>query len=84
MCCVISGYHTNYHTVPGSYEHVMGTKEGGNILILGGCGPMGLGAVSYALAFENKPKRVVVTDISDDRVERAKQVISIEDAKAAG
>lgn len=45
---------------------------------------MGLGAVSYALAFENKPKRVVVTDISDDRVERAKQVISIEDAKAAG
>ena len=44
----------------------------------------GLGAVSYALAFENKPKRVVVTDISDDRVERAKQVISIEDAKAAG
>lgn len=84
MCCIISGYHTNFHTVPGCYDHIMGTKENGNVIILGGCGPMGLGAVSYALTFENKPKRVVVTDISDERIARAKQVISIEEAKKHG
>ena len=84
MCCVISGFHTHYHTVPGCYDHVMGTKEGGNILILGGCGPMGLGAISYSLTYENKPKRVVVTEISDERIARAKEVISVEEAAAHG
>lgn len=84
MCCVISGYHTNYHTVPGSYEHIMGTKTEGNIIILGGCGPMGLGAISYALTYENKPKRIVVTEISENRIHRAKEVISPEEAKKHG
>ncbi len=84
MCCVISGYHTNYHTEPGNYNHVMGTKTDGNVIILGGCGPMGLGAISYALTYDNKPKRLVVTDISDDRIERAKQVISEQEAKEHG
>lgn len=84
VSCCIGGYHTNYHTVPGGYEHVMGTKEGGNILILGGCGPMGLGAISYGLTYENKPKRIVVTEISDDRINRAREVISEEEAKEHG
>ena len=51
---------------------------------MGGCGPMGLGAVSYGLQFENKPKRIVVTDISDDRIGRARNVISEGTAKARG
>ena len=46
----------------------MGTKTDGNILIMGGCGPMGLGAVSYGIQFENKPKRIVVTDVNEDRI----------------
>jgi threonine dehydrogenase-like Zn-dependent dehydrogenase len=62
----------------------MGTKEGGNILIMGGCGPMGLGAVSYGLRFENKPKRIVVTDLDDAKLARAAQVISPEFAKEKG
>lgn len=84
MCCVISGYHTNYHTVPGCYDHIMGTKTGGDIIILGGCGPMGLGAISFGLTYENKPKRIVVTEISDDRINRAKEVISVEEAAQHG
>ncbi|MEY8308647.1 zinc-binding dehydrogenase [Erysipelotrichaceae bacterium 51-3] len=84
VSCCIGGYHTNYHTVPGTYQHVMGTKEGGNIIILGGCGPMGLGAISYGLTFENKPKRIVVTEISDERIARAREVISEEEAKEHG
>lgn len=84
MSCIIGGYHANYHTNKQNYNHAMGTKKDGNILILGGCGPMGLGAVSYALCMENKPKRLVVTDISDERIERAKEVISIESASEKG
>lgn len=84
MSCILGGYHANYHTNKVNYDHEMGTKKDGNIIILGGCGPMGLGAISYGLCFKNKPKRIVVTDISDDRIERAKGVISEEDALAAG
>ncbi len=76
MSCIIGGYHANYHTVPYKYEHIMGTKPNGNIAILGGAGPMGLGAIDYALAIDGKPKRVVVTDISDDRLERAAKFIT--------
>lgn len=84
MSCIIGGYHANYHTNKKNYNHAMGTKVDGNILIMGGCGPMGLGAVSYGLQFENKPKRIVVTDISDDRIERAKSVIPEEKGAEKG
>lgn len=84
MSCIIGGYHANYHTNKKNYNHAMGTKENGNILILGGCGPMGLGAVSYGLQFENKPKRIVVTDVNDEKIARAKEVISEESARNMG
>ncbi len=76
MSCIIGGYHANYHTNKQNYEHKMGVRREGDLLIMGGCGPMGLGAVSYGLCINNKPKRIVVTDISDDRIYRAKEVIS--------
>ena len=84
MSCIIGGFHANYHTNKRNYDHAMGTKVDGNLLIMGGCGPMGLGAVSYGLQFENKPKRIVVTDISDERIARAKEVISEESAMERG
>ena len=84
MSCIIGGYHANYHTNKKNYNHAMGTKVDGNILIMGGCGPMGLGAVSYGLQFENKPKRIIVTDISDDRIARAKSVIPEEKGAEKG
>ncbi len=84
MSCIIGGYHANYHTNKRNYEHSMGTKEGGNILIMGGCGPMGLGAVSYGIQFDNKPKRIVVTDVSEEKIARARKMIPEEQAKAQG
>lgn len=84
MSCIIGGYHGCYHTNKQNYHHSMGTKAGGNILIMGGCGPMGLGAVSYGLCFENKPKRIIVTDTSEANIERAKKAISEESAAAKG
>lgn len=84
MSCIIGGYHANYHTNKQNYNHAMGTKKDGNIIILGGCGPMGMGAVSYGIYTENKPKRIVVTDISDARIEDAKKKISPEEAAQKG
>lgn len=84
MSCIIGGYHANYHTNKKNYNHSMGTKKDGNVIILGGCGPMGLGAVSYALCMENKPKLVVVTDVDDAKIARAKEVITEEEAAEKG
>ena len=81
MSCIIGGYHGNYHTNKRNHDLSVGTKAGGNIIILGGCGPMGLGAVSYGIQIENRPKRIVVTDIDDAKIERAREVIP--EAKAA-
>ncbi len=84
MSCIIGGYHGNYHTNKRNHDLKTGTKEGGDIIILGGCGPMGLGAVSYGIQLENKPKRIVVTDIDDAKIARAREVISEEKAKENG
>jgi threonine dehydrogenase-like Zn-dependent dehydrogenase len=49
MSCIIGAFHAMYHTKTGVYIHEMGIKEGGNMAILAGVGPMGLGAIDYAL-----------------------------------
>lgn len=84
MSCIIGGFNSNYHTNKKNYEHAMGTKIDGNIIILGGCGPMGLGAISYSLCMKNKPKRVVVTEVSDERLKRASELLTVESAKEKG
>jgi L-sorbose 1-phosphate reductase len=84
LSCIIGGYHANYHTNKQNYHHEMGTKVGGDVLVMGGCGPMGLGAVSYGINMENKPKLLVVTDISEDRINRARDVILEEEAQENG
>lgn len=71
MSCIVSAFHACYHVPPGTYNHSMGIKEGGNMAILAGVGPMGLGAIDYALHQERKPGLVVVTDIDDSRLARA-------------
>jgi len=49
VSCIVGGFHVNYHTKPGSYDHEMGIAEGGNMALLAGVGPMGLGAIDYAI-----------------------------------
>ena len=63
----------------------MGIVEGGNLAILAGAGPMGLGAIDYAINNPHKrPKLVVVTDIDEDRLNRAQEVITVENAAKNG
>ena len=82
--CIVGGYHANYHTTPGSYIHKMGITEGGSCAILAGVGPMGLGAIDYAIHADRKPGLVVVTDIDTARLERAASIFTVEEAKANG
>ncbi len=84
MSCIVGGYHAFYHTTPGSYEHKMGIKEGGNLIMMAGAGPMGLGAVDYAIHCDRKPGLMVVTDIDDARLERAKSLLTVEEAAKNG
>lgn len=84
MSCVIGGFHAAYHVKPSTYNHIMDIKKGGALAILGGCGPMGLGAIDYAIHREIKPSLIIVTDISDDKLARAKKVVTVEEAKKHG
>ena len=84
VSCVIGAFHAQYHTVNGCYEHKMGIVEGGKMAILAGVGPMGLGAVDYAIHGPRRPKLLVVTDIDDDRLARAASLYSVADAAANG
>ncbi|WP_372794683.1 zinc-binding dehydrogenase [Pontiella sp.] len=84
MSCVVGGFHANYHTTPGSYVHKMGIVEGGAMALLAGVGPMGLGAIDYAIHCDRKPGLLVVTDIDTARLERAASIYTVEEAKANG
>lgn len=84
MSCIVGAFHANYHTTPGKYEHRMGTVEGGAMAILAGAGPMGLGAVDYAIHGGRAPSLLIVTDIDDERLTRAASLITPEEAKKHG
>lgn len=84
MSCIIGTYHAMYHTSPGSYEHRMGIVEGGKLALLASVGPMGLGAIDYALHGGRKPSLLVVTDIDDARLKRAESIYTVEHAKSLG
>ena len=84
MSCIIGAFHASYHTVPGKYVHNMGVAEGGNMAILAGAGPMGLGAIDYAIHNDRKPRLLVVTDIDQARLKRASEIITVEEAARNG
>lgn len=71
MSCVIGAFHASYHTRYGSYVHEMGIRENGKLAILAGVGPMGLAAIDYALHCDRRPEFMVVTDIDQNRLNRA-------------
>ncbi len=84
VSCIVGAYHASYHTTQGSYVHDMGIKEGGKMAILAGVGPMGLGAIDYAINNNRRPSLLVVTDIDDARLARAEGIYTKEKAKANG
>ena len=84
MSCIVGAFHASYHIPPGTYKHDMGIRKGGKMAILAGVGPMGLGAIDYALHQKRKPGLLVVTDIDDNRLSRAACLFSPEHALKEG
>jgi len=84
MSCIVGGFHVNYHTTAGSYVHEMGIIHGGKMALLAGAGPMGLGAIDYALHCDRRPSLLVVTDIDETRLARAASLYTPAHAKDCG
>jgi threonine dehydrogenase-like Zn-dependent dehydrogenase len=84
VSCIAGAFHAQYHTKGGSYVHNMGIVEGGSLALLAGVGPMGLGAIDYAVHNPRRPTRIVVTDIDDARINRAASLLPPEEAKKHG
>lgn len=81
--CVIRGYKASLH-LDDNQKPYDGLRPGGKVAILAGCGPMGLVAIDIALHGPVKPSLVVVTDLNEERLNRARQVFSPEKAEADG
>lgn len=84
VSCVVAGYHTNYHTNNSTHIHKMGIVEGGNTILMAAAGPMGLGAIDYAIHCDRKPALLVVTDIDNARLFRAASIMTVEEAAKNG
>jgi threonine dehydrogenase-like Zn-dependent dehydrogenase len=84
VSCIVGAFHAQYHTRNGSYVHEMGIVPGGSLALLAGVGPMGLGAIDYALHNPVRPARLVVTDIDQSRLDRAATLLTVEEAKKQG
>ncbi len=84
MSCIAGAMHANYHIKQGTYIHDMGIKEGGQMALLAGVGPMGLGFIDYTLNCDRRPSKLVVTDIDDERLKRAASIYTVEKAAKNG
>lgn len=84
MSCSIGAFNAAYHTKMGVYHHEMGIKKDGKLAIMAGAGPMGLGALTYALHRDVRPKLIVVTDVNQERLDRAESLFPVAEAAADG
>lgn len=83
LACVYRGYLGFYHTDYSNYVRTDGAKKNGKIAILGGAGPMGIGAVELAYGYAGA-SQVVVTDLNQDRLDYAASKCSPEHAEELG
>lgn len=83
LACIIRGFKGLYHTDYTNYIRTDGAKKDGKIAILGGAGPMGIGAVELAIGYAGV-KEVVVTDLSENRLNWAKEKCTPESAEKRG
>lgn len=81
--CVLRAYKGCYHTDYSNYVRTDGAKRGGRLAILGGAGPMGIGAIALASGYAGVGQ-VVVTDINAERLADAERKFSPAAAKKQG
>lgn len=84
MSCIIGAFRASYHTRPYVYEHDMGIRRGGRLAVLGCGGPMGIGAIDYALHGPFSPRQIVAVDSNEARLQRLRSLFPPQDAAARG
>jgi threonine dehydrogenase-like Zn-dependent dehydrogenase len=84
VSCIIGAFNAQYHFKQGEYVHHMGIVENGTMALLAGAGPMGLGAIDYALHGPRRPRRLIVTDIDQPRLDRASMIFPPSHARDCG
>lgn len=83
LACVAAAFRAAHRQVDESHTYRSGIREGGTFALLGGCGPMGLAAIEYALHGDYQPSRILVTDRHESKIEHAQRVYA-EEAKRLG
>lgn len=85
LSCVVGAFNAQYHMKKMySYEHVMGVKEGGAMALLGATGPMGFLAIDFAIHGPKKPDVLVVTGRTQEKLDMAAKLYTVEEAKEQG
>ena len=78
ISCIVSAFRTNYHNAFCSHDLEVGIVNKGTMLLMAGCGAMGLGCIDIAChSPEKRPRRLVVTDIDDARLARAARMFGL-------
>ena len=78
ISCVLAGLRANYHNAQAAHEHIQGIVDGGAMLLMAGCGAMGLGCVDIAChSPERRPRMLVVTDVDEARLSRAARMFGL-------
>ena len=78
LSCVLAGLRANYHNEQAAHAHVQGIRAGGAMLLMAGCGSMGLGLVDIAChSPERRPRMLVVTDVDEARLSRAARMFGL-------
>lgn len=81
---IVGTFHAMYHTRKYVYTHDMDIRSGGAMAMLAAAGPMGLGAIDYAIHRDRRPRLLVVTDIDAGRLARAERLLPPEEARRYG
>jgi threonine dehydrogenase-like Zn-dependent dehydrogenase len=85
ISCIVSAFRTNYHNAFCSHDLEIGIVNRGTMLLLAGCGAMGLGCIDIAChSPEKRPRRLVVTEIDEDRLARAARMFGVPFADGRG
>ena len=84
VSCIVGAFNTSYHSKQGQYIHHMGIRDRGRMAVLAGAGPMGLGAIDYALHGPRQPLLLVVSDIDQTRLNRASKIFPEKEGKRCG
>ena len=72
ISCIVSGFRTNYHNAFCSHDLEVGIVDKGTMLLMAGCGAMGLGCIDIAChSPEKRPRRLVASPATRPRSVRA-------------